>query len=124
MSLKRRNNFVTKIKSRKGGIYIPTSRHNQAEVVRPAEVVKNLPPAISESEDAVKQAEADMKKMKRGPYKKRKTLSKAKPKKKAGVKKATMKTKKASGKKTTRRRKITAKANIFDLIKAVKTHKK
>ena len=123
MSLKRRTNIITTIKkSKKGGFYIPTAKHNTSEIVRRAEPVKTLPPVISEAQDAVKQAQAEVKEE----MKKKRTYKKRAPAapKKTGVKKKTLKKKKASGKKTIRRRKVAAKTNVFDLIRAVKVHRK
>ena len=118
MSLIRRNIIG---KSKKPGIFVPIKKHKSVEIVRKAEEPKQLPPVVSEAQDAVKQAEANMKKTRRT-YKKRKPAVKKTKVKKTSAKKKTT-TKRKVTKKIVKRRKITTKAHIFELIKALKNKK-
>ena len=115
-------------KNKRASIYVPPKKHKKVEVVRKAEEPIHLPPVVSEAQTAVKQAEAAMKKTKESTKKPKRTYKKRTPTvKKKGVKKTAMKKKSAGTKKSTKkivkRRKITSKAHIFDLIKALKNKK-
>ena len=114
-----RKNYIGK--NKRPGIFVPTKKHKSVEIVRKAEEKKELPPVVSEAQEAVNQAKATMKKTKRT-YKKRQPATRKKTVKKTAVKKKGV-TKRKPAKKSVKRRKITTKAHIFDLIKALKSKK-